>query len=55
MDHPESEDVKEKEVVRVYFIEPAKFREINTICKKIPGITIEVLANIVSNTEVKDV
>jgi ribosome maturation protein Sdo1 len=55
VDHPESEEVKEKEVVRVYFIEPAKFREINTICKKIPGISIEVLTNVVSNTEIKDV
>lgn len=55
IEHFESEEIKEKEILRVYLIEPAKYREINTICKKVPGISVEVITSVVSNTEVKDV
>ena len=53
IDRVESEDVKDKEVVKVLLIEPNKYREINTMCKKVKGTSVEVLMNAVVNTEVK--
>ena len=50
----ESEDVKDKEIVKVLLIEPSKYREINTLCKKVEGTSVEVLMNAVVNTEIKE-
>lgn len=54
IDRVESEDIKDKEVVKVLLIEPNKYREINTMCKQVKGTSVEVLMNAVINTEVKE-
>lgn len=53
IDNVESEEIKDKDVVKVLLIEPSKYREINTMIKKIKGTSVEVLMNTVVNTEVK--
>lgn len=40
--------------MRVYNIEPSKYREISQVCKKIEKLVIEVLVGVIVNEENKD-
>jgi hypothetical protein len=41
-------------VSKVYDIEPNKYRELTQLCKEEDNTTLEVLVNVVTNTEFKD-
>ena len=51
MEEWEKEEVKEGQIVRVYNIEPSKYREINQVCKKIDKVVLEVLVGVIVNEE----
>jgi hypothetical protein len=45
--------LKGTQIVRVYNIEPNKYREINQVCKKFDKVVIEVLVGVIVNEENK--
>lgn len=51
---PISSDEKGNLLTKVYDIEPNKYRELNQMCKEEDNATVEVLINVVTNTEHKD-
>jgi ribosome maturation protein SDO1 len=53
IDEVEKEEVKGTQLVRVYNIEPNKYREINQTCKKFDKVVIEVLVGVIVNEENK--
>lgn len=50
-----SEEAKGDVFIRVYDIEPNKYREINQMCKQNSGVTVEVLVNVIINEETKEI
>jgi hypothetical protein len=53
IDEVEKEEVKGTQIVRIYNIEPNKYREINQVCKKFDKVVIEVLVGVIVNEENK--
>jgi len=41
-------------LAKVYDIEPNKYRELSQLCKEEDNTTVEVMVNVVTNTEHKD-
>lgn len=51
---PISSDEKGNMLSKVYDIEPNKYRQLSQLCKEEDNTTVEVMINVVTNTEHKD-
>ena len=49
IDEFEKEENKGNQIVRIYNIEPNKYRDINQVCKKFDKVVIEVLVGVIVN------
>jgi hypothetical protein len=54
IEEPVTSDEKEKMLTNVYDIEPSLYRDLTQLCKQEDNATIEVLVNVVINTEYKN-